>query len=166
MALNCEASSPIQLKFELHWDFMPVLITCCLMEIEFRVTEKRWVHHFLHHKSMGKKVSTQGRKTAKWIILSGPNSNSFELLSCLCLSLLPASLTNILSKVTEKSKTHHFFHNSRACNAKVTGQIRSEFKPSNNSCLSLLPVSLMKIKFIVTENKSPKRATIAHPRNS
>ena len=22
-ALNCENSSPIQLKFELHWDFMP-----------------------------------------------------------------------------------------------------------------------------------------------
>ena len=26
MALNCEASSSIQLKFELHWDFMPVLV--------------------------------------------------------------------------------------------------------------------------------------------
>ena len=26
MALNCEASSPIQLKFKLHWDFMPVLV--------------------------------------------------------------------------------------------------------------------------------------------
>ena len=26
MALNCEASSPIQLKFGLHWDIMPVLI--------------------------------------------------------------------------------------------------------------------------------------------
>ena len=26
MALNYEASSPIKLKFELHWDFMPVLI--------------------------------------------------------------------------------------------------------------------------------------------
>ena len=25
-ALNCEASSPVQLKFELHWDFMPVLV--------------------------------------------------------------------------------------------------------------------------------------------
>ena len=26
MALNCEASSPIQLKFELHRDFVPVLV--------------------------------------------------------------------------------------------------------------------------------------------
>ena len=27
MALNCKASSPIQLKVELHWDFMPVLVS-------------------------------------------------------------------------------------------------------------------------------------------
>ena len=26
MALNCEASSPFQVKFELHWDFMTVLV--------------------------------------------------------------------------------------------------------------------------------------------
>ena len=26
MVLNCETSNPIQLKFELHWDFMPVLV--------------------------------------------------------------------------------------------------------------------------------------------
>ena len=26
MALNCEASSLILLKFELNWDFMPVLV--------------------------------------------------------------------------------------------------------------------------------------------
>ena len=101
MALNCEASSPIQLKFELHWDFTPDLVpskfeedltesssffstthghiiqkwlirsgrnsnlseNLCLssllvsfMETEFRVTEKRWIHHFLHYKSMGKKI--------------------------------------------------------------------------------------------------------------
>ena len=28
-----------------------------LMEIEFRVTEKRWIHHIPHYKSMGKKKS-------------------------------------------------------------------------------------------------------------
>ena len=27
VALIYEASSPIQLKFELHWDFMPILVT-------------------------------------------------------------------------------------------------------------------------------------------
>ena len=27
MALNCETNSPIQLKFEFHWDFMPVLVS-------------------------------------------------------------------------------------------------------------------------------------------
>ena len=25
-ALNCKASSPTQMKFEIHWDFLPVLV--------------------------------------------------------------------------------------------------------------------------------------------
>ena len=119
MALNCEASCLIQLKFELHWNFMPVLVTSkfeedliensiffsstqehvtskwlirsgpnsnlsllpvSLMETEFRVTEKRLIHHFLHYKSMGeKKISVQGHISPKWIIRSGPILNSFEL---------------------------------------------------------------------------------------
>ena len=55
--------------------------------------------------SWGNKFCTQGRITPKWIIRSGPNSNSFELL---CLSSLSASLTNIWSEVSEKSWRHHF----------------------------------------------------------
>ena len=53
----------------------------CLMEIEFRVTEKRWTRHFLQYNSMGGwgggEFSAQGRITPKWIIRPGPNSNSF-----------------------------------------------------------------------------------------
>ena len=61
-----------------------------------------------------------------WIIRSGPNSNSFELL---CLSSLPASLTKIQSKVTEKSWWILFLHRLRARNSKMTGQIRPKFEP-------------------------------------
>ena len=74
---------------------------------------------------MGKKICAQGRITRKWIIQSSPNSNSFQLL---CLSSLSASLTKIQSKVTEKSWRHHFFHRSRACNSKMTGQIWPKFE--------------------------------------
>ena len=87
---------------------------------------------------------------SKWIIRSGPNSNSFELL---CLSSLPASLTKIQSKVTEKSWRDHFFHRSRACNSKMTGQIQRNSNWSEILCLSSCPVNLMKIEFIVTEKR-------------
>ena len=63
-----------------------------LMKIEFKVTDKKWRHYFLHFKSIGKKFRAQERITPKWIIWSCPNSNSFELL---CLSSSPASLTKI-----------------------------------------------------------------------
>ena len=33
MALNCEASSTIQQKFELYWDFMPVLVASKFEEV-------------------------------------------------------------------------------------------------------------------------------------
>ena len=44
MALNCEASSPIQLKFELFWDFMPVLVAS---KFEDDLIERE--HHFFHY---------------------------------------------------------------------------------------------------------------------
>ena len=73
-----------------------------LMEIEFGVTDKRWIHPFFSsNKSMGKKISTHGRITPKWIKSDLAQIQTHSEL--LCLSLLPASLTNISSKVTEKS---------------------------------------------------------------
>ena len=54
---------------------------------------------------MGKYFRAQGRITPKWIIRSGPNSNSFELL---CLT--------------------SFFHHSRARHSNMTGQIRPKFE--------------------------------------
>ena len=39
---------------------MPVLVTVSLIEIEFKVTEKIWIHHFLQYKPMGKKSALKG----------------------------------------------------------------------------------------------------------
>ena len=122
------------------------LLPVSLMMIEFIVTEKKWRHHFLHYKSMGKNFHTQGRITAKWKIRSGPNSNLFELLR---LSSWPASLTKIQSKVTEKSGRHHFFHCSRACNSKWLVRYDQNSNSPKILCLSSLPVSLMKTEFVV-----------------
>ena len=103
---------------------MPILVICMFDEDWLHSNWEKWRDHFLY-KSMGKKFRAQGQITPKWIIRSGPNSNSFELL---CLSSLPASLTKIQSKVTEKSWRHHFFHRPRAWNFKMTGQIRAQFE--------------------------------------
>ena len=104
---------------------MPVIVTCKFDEDLNHSNWEKWRHHFLHYESVGKKVRAQWQIPPKWIIRSGPNSNSFELL---CLSLLPASLTKIQSKVTEKSWRHNFFHRSRARNSKMTDQIRSKYE--------------------------------------
>ena len=72
---------------------------------------------------------TQGQVTAKWIVRSGRNSNSSEIL---WLSWLPASLKMIWSKVKALSSRQHFLHHtvygknfcrSRASNSKVNGLI-------------------------------------------
>ena len=122
------------------------LLLVSLMETEFRVTEKRWIHHFLHYKSMGENQRSRANNSKVnnliWL--------KFELIRNFMPVSLPASLTNILSKVTEKSYRQFFFHNSRTYNSKEIRFGRNS-NPSNISYLSLLPVSLMKIEFIVTD---------------
>ena len=48
---------------------------------------------------------TQGQVTPKWVVWSGPKSNSSELL---CLSWLPATLMMIRSKINELAWRQHF----------------------------------------------------------
>ena len=48
---------------------------------------------------------TQGRVTLKWVVWSGPKSNSCELL---CLSWLPATLMMIRSKMNKLGWRQHF----------------------------------------------------------
>ena len=70
----------------------------------------------------------QGQVTPKWVVWSGPKSNSFELL---CLSWLPVTLMMIRSKMNELAWRQHFpiiglweiFRRSRADNSVVSGLI-------------------------------------------
>ena len=48
---------------------------------------------------------TQGQVTPKWVVWSGPKSNSSELL---CLSWLPATLMMIRSKINKLAWRQHF----------------------------------------------------------
>ena len=59
-----------------------------LMEIEYRVTEKRWIYDFLLHKPTGKTFSAQGRITPKKQSDPAQIQTHTELL---CISLLPAN---------------------------------------------------------------------------
>ena len=47
------------------------------MKIEFIVTEKKWRHHFLHYKSMGKDFRTQKANNSK---VNNPIQPKFELI--------------------------------------------------------------------------------------
>ena len=51
--------------------------------------------------------SFKSKLTPKWVVRSGPKSNSSELS---CLSWLPATLMMILSKMNELAWRHHFPH--------------------------------------------------------
>ena len=108
----------------------------------------KWRHHFFPLKVYGKKFRTQGRISPKWLIRSGLISNSFELS---CLSSLPASLTKIQSKVTEKSWDIIFFTTQGHVTPKWLVRYGRNLNSSEILCISSLPVSLMTIEFIVTE---------------
>ena len=73
------------------------------------------IHHFLQYKSMGKNIQCSRANNSKLNNLIRPK--------CELIPSFYANLTNILSKVTEKSyiQTSFFFHRSRAFNSKVPG---------------------------------------------
>ena len=75
----------------------------------------------------------QGQVTPKWVVGSGPKSNSSKLL---CLSWLPATLMMIQSKMNALAWRQHFpiislweiFRRSRAANSVVSGPIWQKFE--------------------------------------
>ena len=102
-----------------------------LTKIQSKMKALSSKQHFLHCKSRAKMFVTQGRAAPKPIVWSGPKTNSSEIL---CLSLLPASLMKIGSKLNWRhliAWRHHFqqnFHHSRASNSKVNGSIWPKIK--------------------------------------
>ena len=103
-------------------------------------------------------VRLQGHVTPKWLIRSGRNSNSSEIL---CLSWLPASLTKIRSKMNELACGHYFpiiyvygksFRLSRTLNSVGNGPIWPKSEYSRYRGLGILtPTQTFKLKSSVKQ---------------
>ena len=82
--------------------------------------------HFLHYnKSMGNIFGTHRKVTLNWVFISGPKPNLSEIF---CLYWLPASFTNIRSKMKLLSYPQHLFQRSRARNSEVYIRMWQEFE--------------------------------------
>ena len=100
--------------------------------------------------------NNQEQITPKWLVWSGQNSNSSEIL---CLSWIPASLTKIRSRMNVLAWRHHFpiivyenfFQCWRACNTEVNDPIRLNWISSKILRLSWIPANLAKIRSKMTE---------------
>ena len=75
--------------------------------IESKMKELECSQDFSHYKSMGIFPDAQGQLTPQSLVESGPNSNLFEIL---WLSLLPASMKKIRSKMKALACSQHFPH--------------------------------------------------------
>ena len=103
-ACNLKMTVQRRPKFELVRDFMLVLLTCKVDEDWIHSNWEKMETPFSPFKIHG---NAQGRITPQWKVLPGPISNSSEIL---CLYLLPASLTKIHLKMTEKTRGNGFIH--------------------------------------------------------
>ena len=126
------------------------LLPVSLMKIEFIVTEKKGRHHVFHYKSMGKFLRLKANNSK----VNNPIQSKFEFIRAFMPVLITCKFDKDLIKGDcEKLETWFFFHRSRACNTKMTGQIWPNSNSSEILCLSSLPVSLMKTEFILTEKR-------------
>ena len=75
--------------------------------IDSKMKELEWSQDFSHYKSMGIFQIAQGQLTPQSLVRSGRISNSSEML---CMSLLPASMKKIRSKMKALEWTQPFPH--------------------------------------------------------
>ena len=81
------------------------LLPARMRMIESKMKELEGSQDFSHYKSMGIFPDAQGQLTPLSLVESGPNSNLSEIL---WLSLLPASMKKIRSKMKALERTQHF----------------------------------------------------------
>ena len=121
-----------------------------LKMIQLKVKKLSSGQHVLHFKSIEIFFDAQGRVTWKWIVQSGPKSNSLKIL---WLSLLPARLTKIQS-IMKSLSSGRFLHVSIMgkffiAEAWVTPKWIIQSGPKSNSLqilwLCFLSASLTKI---------------------
>ena len=106
--------------------------------------------NFLHNKSMEKIFIAQGQVTPKWISRSGPKSNSCEIL---WLSLLPASLTKIRSKMKSLSPPGQHFPHYKSIGA-IIKALKGKYLKSQWSNLARISISdFMPVQIICKSHK-------------
>ena len=121
------------------------------METEFIVTEKRWIHHFLHYKSMGKQIQHSRANNSK---VNNPIRPKFELIRAFMPVLITCKFDKYLIKGDwEKLETSFSFTAQGHIIPKWLVRSDRNSNASKILCLFLLPVRLMKIEFLVTEKK-------------
>ena len=94
-------------------------------KIGSKTTNKKWKHHFPHHKTMGVFLDIQVQITPYYVVISGRNANSSLIL---CMSSIPTHLKWIGLIQSEKKWKHQFFRRLRAANFVVRGRIWPNFK--------------------------------------
>ena len=112
-------------KFELIQAFMHVLDTCKNEEDPIKNEGARLFTRFSHYKSMGIFPDAQGQLTPQSLVLSGRISNSSEIL---WMSLLPASMKKIRSKMKALEWTQHFPHYNSMVAMETSGRIWPNFE--------------------------------------
>ena len=99
-----------------------------MMLIKSKMKELECSQDFSHYKSMGIFTDVQGQLTPQSLVRSGRISNSFETL---WMSLLPASMKKIRSKMKALEWTQHYtaiFRRARADNSGVGVGIWPKFE--------------------------------------
>ena len=103
-AANSTVHGPIRLNFELSPDFMVVLIACKNEENPIKNEGARVFTTLYINFS---ESDAQGQITPEWVVVSGQNLNSSKLS---CMSLSPARMKMIQSKMKELELSQHFSH--------------------------------------------------------
>ena len=125
-----ESNMPRRLNFV--FSAIKAVILCLLKFLQVsKRADKKW-KDYAHRSSMAF-FNNPGQITPKWLVWSGQNSNTSEIL---CLSWLSASLTKIRSIMYMLAWRHHFsiiayekfFQCSRAHNTEVNDPIWQEFE--------------------------------------
>ena len=116
-----------------------------MMLIKSKMKELECSQDFSHYKSMGIFTDAQGQLTPQSLVRSGRISNSSEML---WLSLLPASMKKIRSKMKALEWTQHYtaiFRRARADNSGVGVGIWPKFELIQALCMSSLPARMRMI---------------------
>ena len=96
-----------------------------MKKIQLKMKAQDCSQDFSHYKSMGIFPDAQGQLTPQSLVRSGRISNSFEIL---WMSLLPASMKKIRSKMKALEWTQHFPHFKSMVAMETNGRIWPNFE--------------------------------------